>query len=414
MNNTKKNFLWNVVGSTFNSFTSLFFMIIVTRIYGGTIAGIFTFAFSFASLMQVVGNYAGRSYHVTEIDNNIKDSDFLYSKIITCLFMILLSVIYILFRGYSFYKVQVMLLLIFFRMIEVIAEVFYGIIQKKLMLYQVGISLFVKGVLAVLIFLIINYFTHNLLLAIVGIALVNLIMLFFYDRKNAFCVGFRFEKIRMSVIKMIFIGGFFVFGFTFLTQYVINASKYAIDGVLSDKYQTIYGILAMPATLMLLCSSFIIQPFLVPLTDCLKKNKIKDFIFLVFKLCVAVLVFGIMAIGASYFLGIPVLEFIYGISLKSYRTSLLLVVLGGTLFGMAYIISTSLIAMRKNFIQLVIYLIVSVVSFFLSTWLVKTNGIFGASLSYCSTMGLLLIMYIIYFVFCVSRFNTRKLCLGKD
>ena len=403
MNNTKKDFLWNVIGSTFNSFTSLFFMIIVTRIYGGNIAGIFTFAFSFASLMQVVGNYAGRSYHVTELDKNIKDNDFLYSKIITCLFMILLSTLYIFFKGYSFYKVQVILLLIIFRMIEVIAEVFYGIIQKKSKLYQVGISLFVKGILAVLIFLIVNYFTHNLLLAIIGIIVVNFIILFIYDRKNAFRVGFQFEKIRIPVIKMIFIGGFFVFGFNFLTQYVINASKYAIDGALSDKYQTIYGILAMPATLMLLCSSFIIQPFLVPLANYLKENKIKDFIFMVFKLCTAVLAFGIMAIGASYFFGIPVLELIYGISLKSYRASLLLVVSGGTLFGMAYIISTSLIAMRKNFMQLVIYLIVSVISFFLFSLLVRTSGIFGASLSYCISMGLLLILYIIYFIVCINR-----------
>ena len=77
MSNTKKNFVWNVIGSTFNSFTSLFFLIIVTRIYGGSIAGVFTFAFSFASLMQVIGNYAGRSYHVTELNKDITDSDFL-------------------------------------------------------------------------------------------------------------------------------------------------------------------------------------------------------------------------------------------------------------------------------------------------------------------------------------------------
>ena len=46
--NLKKDFIWNMIGSTFSSFNSLFFLIIVTRINGSNEAGIFTFAFSTA------------------------------------------------------------------------------------------------------------------------------------------------------------------------------------------------------------------------------------------------------------------------------------------------------------------------------------------------------------------------------
>ena len=135
MTNAKKNFIWNIIGSTLNAFTSLFFLIIATRINGKSIAGIFTFAFSFATLVQVIGNYAGRSYHVTEPDKKISDNDFLYSKIITCTTMLLFSLIFIFIKGYSIYKITVLILLILFRMVEVISEVFYAIVQKKSNLY---------------------------------------------------------------------------------------------------------------------------------------------------------------------------------------------------------------------------------------------------------------------------------------
>ena len=48
--NFKKNAIWNTIGITINSFNSLFFLIIINRINGVDIAGIFSFAFSVACL----------------------------------------------------------------------------------------------------------------------------------------------------------------------------------------------------------------------------------------------------------------------------------------------------------------------------------------------------------------------------
>ena len=42
-NNLKKNVIWNTLGLTFNSFNSLFFLIIINRINGIDDGGIFSF-----------------------------------------------------------------------------------------------------------------------------------------------------------------------------------------------------------------------------------------------------------------------------------------------------------------------------------------------------------------------------------
>ena len=68
--NTRKNTIWNIIGTTINAFSSLFFMIIVTRVNGVFDAGIFTFAFSTATMFNIIGVYAGRIYQVTDNDNN--------------------------------------------------------------------------------------------------------------------------------------------------------------------------------------------------------------------------------------------------------------------------------------------------------------------------------------------------------
>ena len=153
-NNLKKNFIWNLIGSTINSFTSLIFLIIVTRINGITSAGIFTFAFANACFLQVIGIYATRSYQITENSNKLNDSDYIYTKIMTVGVMLITGILFSLVKGYNAEKFIIIMLLIFYKALDAFSESLYAVMQKKDYLYKVGISLFLKGVIGSIIFLI--------------------------------------------------------------------------------------------------------------------------------------------------------------------------------------------------------------------------------------------------------------------
>ena len=92
--NLRKNFTWNLVGSTAWAFVSLFYMMIVTRINGIDDAGIFSFAFSTASFFLVIGTYSGRTFQVTDKNKKTTDSDYFYLKIVTCTVMLLVGVLF--------------------------------------------------------------------------------------------------------------------------------------------------------------------------------------------------------------------------------------------------------------------------------------------------------------------------------
>ncbi len=72
-----KNFIWNLVRTCLNSFNSLFFLIIVTRINGIHDAGIFSIAYSTALILYTIGLYSGRLCQVTDIENKVKDKDYI-------------------------------------------------------------------------------------------------------------------------------------------------------------------------------------------------------------------------------------------------------------------------------------------------------------------------------------------------
>lgn len=402
--NMRKNFIWNIIGSTLCAFNSLFFMIVVTRINGEDVAGLFTFAFSTACLFYIIGIYSGRTYQVTDNDKLVSDSDYIYSKFITCLIMIIAGITFCFFKNYNSSKFMVILGLTIFKSLEAFSEGIYAIIQKNEQLYKVGISLFFKAVIGLFIFIIIDLFTKNILYSVLGVIFINLLIIILYDLKNLKVVGFKLKRFNKLSIKTILIGGFYTFAFTILTQYVINAPRYSIDNFFADKYQTIFGIIIMPSTLIALLAQFVIQPYLTKLKESLSLSK-REFNKVTMKLSLSLFLMGIVCIVVAYFLGIPVLEFVYNIELSDYLLELLMIIFGATLYGITVVLSSSLIIIRNTFSQLIIFVIVTVFDLVFSDILVKKYLIMGASSTYLLTMLLLLILYIIIYVIGLKRYR---------
>lgn len=131
-----KNVIWNIIGATTNAFNSLIFSIIVTRINGTNDAGIFTYSFATACLLYIIGVYSGRTFQVTDISNKNSDTDYIYNRIVTCIIMMIISIGFVLIKGYDIYKCIIFITLCFFKCIEAFSEVLYGIVQKNGELYK--------------------------------------------------------------------------------------------------------------------------------------------------------------------------------------------------------------------------------------------------------------------------------------
>lgn len=127
----RKNFIWNIIGTTFNAFNSLFFMIIITRVNGLENAGIFTLAFSTACILYIIGIYAGRIYQVTEASKEITDKDYIANRIISCIIMIVIVIFFVIINQYDVYKSSIFIILTMYKALEAFSDVLYGIMQKK-------------------------------------------------------------------------------------------------------------------------------------------------------------------------------------------------------------------------------------------------------------------------------------------
>ena len=411
-NNFKKNTIWNMIGTGINAFASLIFMIIVTRINGVYDAGTFTFAFTSATLFNIIGIYAGRIYQVTDT-RKISNKEYIVNRTITCVIMMGMIIVFLAIKEYEKYKIITILLLGSLKMFEAFCEVIYGFFQRAELLYKVGISLTVKNIVGLIAFFIVDFYTKNMNLAIGCFILIYLLVMFIYDFRESDFKSKVKGKTDWGNVIYILKNGFPIFCQSFLNVYLINASKYAIDNIMTDNYQTIFGIIVMPATMMLLITQFMVHPFLNIITNYVKKNDYISLNKLLFKITLIIVAFGIISIILAYFIGIYILELIYGISLIEYNFSLSVILFGAIFSAITSVYLTALIAMRKNIVQMVGYIFVSLFAIFSSNYLVKKFEIMGASVNYAITMLICCLVFVCVYIFCSKKVSKGKKLLGK-
>ena len=405
--NFNKNFIWNIIGTTFNSFNSLFFMIIVTRINGTNDAGIFTLAYSTACILYIIGVYAGRIFQVTEKEE-INDKEYIVNRISTTIIMMMITIGFVLIKQYDIYKASIFVIICLYRALEAFSDVLYGIFQKNEMLYKVGKSFFAKALLSLVTFLLVDLLTKDLILSSFMIVISNLLVILVYDIVNVRKLISKEEKVQYKNVLRIYKTGFFVFAISFLSLYIMNAPKYAIDDYLNEHIQAIYGIIVMPATVIGLFAQFIIHPYLNTIVNLYNDGKIEEINKLVMKIILAVVLIGIICMGGAYLLGIPVLELIYGIELKEYRWNLVCIILASTLNVIGTVYSSVLTTIRKTFSQFVIYCVVTVVAIIASYILTFKFEINGATIAYFIIMASQFILYSIYTNFILNKLKKEE------
>lgn len=396
--NLKKNFIWNMIGMTLNSFNSLFFMIIVTRLNNLKISGIFTLAFSVACLMFYFGTYSGRVFQVTDVNKEITDSDYVVHRIITCSIMMIVSFIYCVAMHYNQYKFAVVMLLCMLKAMEAFADVFYGILHKNDFLYKAGFSLTIKSIISIIVFLVIDLFTRNIIVTLLTVILVWVLILIFYDIPSANKVSKISLKLNNSHLTMLFKTGFFIFLINFFSVYIVNAPKYALDGRVADSLQAIFGIILMPATLVSLAIQYFIQPYLQNLTALYNDSNKKGFNQLIFKLLLLTIGLGIVCVIGAYLLGIPVLSIVYGVDLTLYKKDLIIIIIGAIFYSMSIVFSAGLTTVRYTFVQFITYLITSVMGLMLAGQLIQSFGVHGATYLYFILMLSQFILYVLFYI----------------
>ena len=321
--------------------------------------------------------------------------------------MLLTSSVYTLYAAfantYSVEKTQIIIWMCLFKVVDAIEDIYYGYYQQENRLDIASKCLALRMLITIIIFALgLILFKNQLIALIISTIITTALFLIFI--KCTFGVFHKSVskpdlKNVISLLKLCFP----LFAGAFLSFYIGNAPKYAIDANLSDSLQACYGFIAMPVFVIGLLNSFIFNPMLYKMTQLWNSGKVKAFVIQTFIQSGLVGVITIVCITGAYLLGIPVLSWLYNTDLAPYKTELLILLLGGGFLGLSGLLNAFITIIRYQKQIMWGYAFIAVLAFLFSNRIVEKYEMIGASILYTALMGGLCIIFIILFIYGVVK-----------
>ncbi|MEE0667488.1 lipopolysaccharide biosynthesis protein [Holdemanella biformis] len=400
----KENTLWYTMGTMCSSATSFLLMIYVTRILGVDEAGVFSISYSVGQLMLSIGWFGTRQFQVSDINEEFKFSDYLSLKLfMTIIIMMVGCLIYSVFLHFNTYKMLVTFLYCLFLICDVFADLFSARFQQVDKLFLSGMSYIIRilGYNLVILFSLLCF--KNLIVAIVLAMIYSALELTFFDlqlikRISQIKIEFHMDKI-IQLIKNCFP----LFISSFLTTFIVNVPKNAIELNFDSSVQTYYNIIFMPSYIINLFCMFIFVPLYTSIANTWLNSTKDKFINTVVKLMIFDVLLSLVVFAGCYFLGIPLLELVYGVDLHSVKSSFLVLIVAGCFTSMNSILSYIFTVIRRQKFMIYIYVVAMVLAQVMVKTLTLNYGIFGASLDYLIGIASITVMFMLGLVLVLRK-----------
>lgn len=398
----KSEFLWNSIASLIASALSAILLLIATRVNGSDQAGMFAITFATATILNAIGDFGMRVFQVTDTKRQYDFWDYLNARFIVVIAMVIVALAFVFINGYEAEKALFCILLVLYRVFESVSETYQGEFQLNQRLDSAAISAVYRNTGAIVIFLIIDVLTKDIIVSILSMIVWEAVVAYFYDiRKMKHYISYKWRLNKEKVISLVFIC-FPTFFSTLLNLYIINAPKYAIDKVLTYEDQTVFNVIFLPTFTINLLSIFILKPLLLSMGTMWNEKRFDQFKKIIYKMVALIVITTCMVELVCYFIGIPMLTFIYGLDLAEFRNELMILIISGGFSALAIMFFYALTTMRCQKQVSIPYILSAIIALLICEPLVRTAGIYGASIAS------VLITFILFFTSMVITFLKLK------
>ena len=319
----QQNMLFNTVGSLIYYVCQWLMSVIIVRLSGFGEAGLLSLAMSATAAPAIIGLFNVRSYQVSDMNGQYTDKEYMRSRAYTNILSVIACLAVVLYYGYSLEKAVIIMTFMGFKVVEGMADVYYGIYQKNERMDYAGISLTVRGIGSLVIFfgtfiissnLLVGlgtifpsfytsptlYVTARLLLSIVAMSLFSLAVVIIYDRR--IIKGYQVKEaedktVMRRQVKSLLITCFPLAVVAFLNNMSLTIPKLYLEQYFGEEVMGIYSSVASPTIVIQLAATTLFAPMIPPLTvefnNGNKKNflgGLKKFVLLIAAITVAALI----------------------------------------------------------------------------------------------------------------------------
>lgn len=408
-NSVQKNMLFNTAGSLLYYACQWIISVVIVRMSGYEDAGHLSLAMSVTASPAIVGLFNIRSYQVSDLKDHFPKATYIRSRHVTNILSFLICAVLVGLSGYTAHKAVIILTYMLYKVAEGYADVFYGVEQKAERMDISGISLMLRGVLSLILFVLVFALTHQLLWAIVSMTIGSFAILLVYDipqtkrfkttekKETTFAEtkGLLFTCLPLAVVA-------------FLNNLSLNIPKIYLENSFGSEAMGQYSSVASPTLVIQLAATTLFAPLVPILTQqYLAKDKTK-FLTIVKKFAALVAVLSLICVGAAKWLGEWVLVLLFSRSILPYVYLFVPIILVSILIACnacMFGICTLLRVMKPQYVIGVMGCISSLLG---SVTMVRQWGMMGTVYALTFTLLVQILIQLVLIIWKINRMD------GKD
>lgn len=398
----KSNIIWNSTGSFIYLFSQwLLTFLIVILSPNLEDAGNLSLAISITNIFFNIACFNMRPYLVSDNVNEYSTEDYSTFRFYTIILSLVTCFIYILFFNYNVSQIICIMLYMVYKIGEAIVDLFHAFEQRKKRMDIGGISLSIRGVLSVILFVIGIKIFNNINIAILLMIVATFTFIFTYDLKNV--KKFEILKINLKNKKILKL---FLRFLPLAIGTILSSMSAAIPRQLLEKIDGanvlgMYATIATPAVIVQVAASYIYNPLLVSFSDYRKNNDYKGFTGMLIKSLMFVLGISLVCyIGSLYFSEL-LLRVLYGTKISEHHELFSVIIIYTSLTGFMFFAHNVLIIFRKIKELLFIYFIGFVICLLISNNLIINYGMNGVSYSLIIFTSVIIVLMFIIIIKCI-------------
>jgi O-antigen/teichoic acid export membrane protein len=329
-------------------------------------------ALRWAQVTDALENYSFEEYFGLRI-----------STVVTALVLVA-SVAWV--ANYEWRTVLVILLFAVSKAVESLSDIIHGLFQKKERMDRIAKAVATRGILSLVTFGLVFYFTENLPFAVLAIGLSYLSILLAYDlpgvRHFATVAGSfpvpRFALRRMSRLWWVALPLGIVL---MLNSLSINVPRYFVESVLGEEALGRFAAMAyivVAGNTVVIAANSVALPRLSSLHA---DGKTAEFDKLLFKLLLVALALGLSILGVIALFGDTILTVVYSERFVAETNVFVLLVLAGAVVYLGMILGAAITARRQFRTPVPIHAVNLFLTLLLCWALVGNYGLTGAALA---------------------------------
>ncbi len=382
----RQNILWNSAGSFIGLFCQWLITVFVARLSAGyDAAGVYSLAVSVYGIFMPVAQYRMYTYQVSDVRGENSAGEYLCFRAITCIAAIVLTLAYAFFTCSTSSLLAIALYAVY-KTITLVIDVFHATDQQNERMDFIGQSLALQGFGSLIAFITVFATTHVLELSICSMAVVETLVLVFFDVPRTRRLTVVRPRISKSKTRHLLITCLPIVLAGVAASAAPSLPRQYLSYVQGDAALGAYASVAAPVAVIQMGASYIYNPLLGYFSNYFDKRDKRAFLSLFVKSVLGIVAVAIVCALAIQLFGAALLSAVYGERILPYLYLLQPLVLCAVLTGSMWFINDLLISLRDfkgTFMGSAASLLASVACIVFCVHTFGMNGVTVASILSC-------------------------------